>query len=130
MIDEASVPPPSGGFQLLGEAYAFEAVDAEGNPVTVFEETLELTFQYDPDPVALKELVEEDLKVYHYNGSAWIPLPSSVDTFNHTVTGYTDHFSPFAPGGTLIPEPGTCVLVGLGLFGLIAFARRSLKKNK
>ena len=82
IVDEASVPPPAGGFQLLGEVYAFEAVGDDG-PVTVFGEMLTLTFQYDPELVALQGLVEADLMIQYYDelSLSWTPLlPSVVDT--------------------------------------------------
>jgi len=35
-------------------------------------------------------------RLFHYNGSAWVDVTTSVDTANHTVCGNVTSFSPFA----------------------------------
>lgn len=135
-IDVSIVPvndlPSTGGFQLLGEAYAFEAVDAEGNPVKDFGEMLTLTFQFNPDD--LNRFDEDSLMIRYWDDTlsspSWVDLPSIVDTAKHTVTAETDHFTLFGIFGILIPEPGTFMLLGLGLLGLLALVRRRRKMRK
>jgi len=131
MIVEASVPPPTGGFELLGSVYEFTAVDAEGNPVTSFEETLFITLRYDPN--GLHGLDEQSLTINYYDDllTSWAPLlPSVVDTVNYTVTRPTNHFTLFGILGNPIPEPTTLLLIGTGLLGILALAwrRRGQKK--
>jgi hypothetical protein len=120
MIDETSVPPSTGGFELLGSVYEFSAVDAGGQSVTDFTGFLTITLQY--DPADLGGLDELSLTIQYYDEllASWVPIPSVVNTGNHTVTGTTDHFTWFGVFG--VPEPSTCVLFGLGLVGLAAFA--------
>src|SRR5207248_10260970 len=35
-------------------------------------------------------------RLFHYNGSAWVDVTTSVDTTNHSVCGSVTSFSPFA----------------------------------
>ncbi|MCP4399885.1 MAG: PEP-CTERM sorting domain-containing protein [bacterium] len=131
-VNEASIPPPSGESQLLGDVFDVTAFDAEGNSLTEFEKTLELTFRYDPDLVILKGLIEEDLVIRYYDQVVvgWVPILSVVDTGQHTVTGYTDHFTLFGVfGAEPVPEPTTFILLGTGFIGLLVIMRKRFKKR-
>jgi hypothetical protein len=77
LVDDEGIPPISGGLQLLGGVYAFEAVDANGNPATDFgDDWVTLTMSYDPDD--LNGLDEQSLTIHYYDG-AWMPLSLIVD---------------------------------------------------
>ena len=129
LVDEASVPPPTGGFELLGEAYAFSAVDADGNPVTSFGDYfLEITLRYNQED--LDGLDEQSLTINYYDLTAgWMPIPSTVDTVNDIVTGRTNHFTLFGILGNPIPEPTTLLLMGTGLLAILALAWRRRQKK-
>ncbi len=132
-VEDALIPPPNGGFQLLGDVFELSAFDQDGNPLTGFDEMLALTLSYDPDLVAFKGLIKEYLAIQYYDQvvTGWIPIPSVVDTGQHTVTGYTDHFTLFGIfGAEPVPEPTTGVLVGLGLLSLFALKKRRRKMRK
>jgi hypothetical protein len=75
-----------GAFTFLG---AYYDVSFTGS----FTGTLTITFPYDariPDGRAA------GIKVGHWKNGAWVQLPTTVDTVNHTVTVQTSSLSPFA----------------------------------
>jgi hypothetical protein len=83
--------------------------------------TVDLVFRYDDS--RLGGLVESDLKVYHYTGSAWEELVTAIDAGANTasVSGVTS-FSPFAVGFEIsgaIPEPASLALLTLGAAWLL-----------
>jgi len=80
-----------------------------------------LTFTYDPAGL-LPGVTEADLGVHHYYDGAWHFLGGVIDPDAHTVTVTVDGFSPFMLG--VVPEPGTMVLMGLGLGSLLLRRRR------
>ena len=103
----------------------FSAVDAEGNPVTEFDDFVQITLQFDP-----ADLNGLDPVIHYYDGESWValqPPAQFVDYDNNTVTGFSKHFSWFGILG--IPEPSTILLFGAGLIGILVLARRKLKKK-
>ncbi len=64
--------------------YDFSAVDAEGNPITNFDEMLSITLSY--DPADLGGLDEESLTINFYDEllAIWVPILSVVDLVNDT----------------------------------------------
>jgi N-acetylneuraminic acid mutarotase len=42
---------------------------------------------------------ESSLKLYHWNGSSWDNVTTSIDTVNGTITGVSPSLSPFVVGG-------------------------------
>lgn len=42
---------------------------------------------------------ESSLKLYHWNGSSWDNITTSIDTVNGTITGVSPSLSPFVVGG-------------------------------
>jgi hypothetical protein len=49
------------------------------------------------DPAAMSNpLNEQNLKLFHFNGSAWQDITTSVNTATHTICGGTTSLSPFA----------------------------------
>ena len=127
-LTEASIPPLTGCFELLGDVYNFIAVDEQGNPVTQFNQTLELNFQYDYSDGVL----EQDLTILYYDYwlGEWLAIPSEFDEITGYGKGFTDHFTPFALFGLTIPEPGTLILFGIGLLGLLGFGLRRWRKRR
>ncbi|MGN6370243.1 MAG: PEP-CTERM sorting domain-containing protein [Phycisphaerae bacterium] len=74
-----------------------------------------VTFAYDPN--LLNPATDEStLRIYHYVGGAWVlPANEMVDTASHTISFYTDSFSPFALGAAAAaPEPASLALLGMG----------------
>jgi hypothetical protein len=127
LVKEEDIPPISRELRLLGEVYALEAVDADGNPVTDFgNDWVTLTMSYDRDD--LNGLDEQSLPIYYYDG-AWMPLLSIVDPMTRTGTAETHHFTPFGVFAA-IPEPGTFMLVGLGVLGLLVLACQRRHRRK
>ncbi len=114
-LPDGTSPPANGGFQLLGKAYEYTAINSQGDPVTTFNSDVEITIHYDPGD--LGGTLPEDLKINNYDDGLgqWIELTSTVNTGNNTVTAFTDHFTIFgifgpdsnqAPSITIIEPDG------------------------
>jgi hypothetical protein len=142
----------SGSFQLIGDIYDFTAYNASGNLVTEFLGDVEITFYYNPNE--LGGISEASLKIYYYHerSAQWIEIPSTVNTTDHSVRGFTDHFTAFAVFAPIaaaeptpipipneptppvnpsaVPEPGTLMLIALGVLGLRMLVRKRMKHKK
>lgn len=87
--------PGISGFQFVGTFYEIETNAA-------FNGNVELCLSYDDTGLAADQ--EADLQVMHYDGVAWEPLRTSVDTVNNIACAVTSSFSTFALGHS-IPHP-------------------------
>lgn len=103
-------------------------------PDLMIADANELVYNYDEDytPENPGDAKKGDLQRYTivYNDFFWIHMD-----LTGTVRGKKDAqtFAPFshdadAPGDTPIPEPGTLLLLGLGLIGIAGFGRKKFKK--
>ena len=88
----ASNPVPSGKTIVGGYAYEYTAT-AAGQAVTTFLKSLTLTFTYIDEQIS--GLNEDTLKIYYWDGTQWLVLPSAVDKANNKITATTDHFTYF-----------------------------------
>lgn len=85
-------------------AFALNAVDCHGDPVTDLSPALDLTVHYD-DP--LPGVDEEALAVYRWDTLAWMWQELTVisrDTASNTITVALDHLSEFALLGEAAPS--------------------------
>ena len=93
--------PSAPQFQFLSSVYFIDTDGVEplaGSSVTI-------TFPYSPSDIPSGETAA-DLEVIYYNGTAWVNLPTIVNTSTQTVTVVTDHFSWWAvvlPQSTPVP---------------------------
>lgn len=76
-----------------------------------------LTFAYNQN--LLGGANENDLQIYHWNGSNWEMLHRlALDIVRHTITVETTSFSPFeiglGPSTTAVPEPSSLLMFALG----------------
>ncbi|MHA1362079.1 MAG: hypothetical protein ACTSP1_05980 [Candidatus Freyarchaeota archaeon] len=71
-------------------------------------ENMTLTVHYNEDAVISAGLDESSLRIYAWDGSRWVELPSKVDTENNTVTATVTHISYFTLG-----VPGEAPAAGL-----------------
>ena len=85
----------------------------------------EMTIRYDDALATFLGVAETDLKLFHYEGGAWVNITDgAVDTVNKRIDSLAfTSFSPFAVAEDVVapeavPEPST---YALGLFGLIGF---------
>lgn len=120
-VATSSPTPPAGRTLVSGTCFDVSTnVSFTGN-VTV-------TVPY--DPADLQGSGASTLRLYHYSGGAWRDITTSVDTVNHTVSGDTDSFSPFAifegagsGGGPVSSVPASSewslALLALGGVGLL-----------
>ena len=65
----------------------------------------------------------DELDLWHYDGNAWTKYAATDLTCDGTYASFTvTGFSGYAV--TAVPEPGACVLLAAGLFGLLTCAWR------
>jgi hypothetical protein len=88
MLPMTQNPAPPAGGNVIGLSYDFQPDGA------TFDPAIPVTFNYDPDSITdinnLKIAIWDDIN------EEWIPLDNCVvDTVNHTITGYTSHFTVF-----------------------------------
>lgn len=94
---QVSASHPAGEYQLAGMVFHLEAVDENGDPVTMLTEPITLTVHYDED--ALPEGMDEaDLEILRYDTdlAAWVAPPQTLDVGANTITVVLDHLSEFA----------------------------------
>lgn len=83
-----------------------------------------VTLSYNPASVTVGPSL---LRIRHWTGEAWeTPANQVVDPVAHTITFDTDSFSPFLL--TVVPEPSSLVMAGLGVALLAVVSRRRLKR--
>jgi len=92
IIMTMSYPPnPPENSSIIGLTYDFRPEGA------TFDELVTITFTYNPDNIP-PGVNEEDLSIafYDYTSGEWITLQNiTVDPLTHTITGQTNHFTPF-----------------------------------
>jgi hypothetical protein len=91
--------PPS-QYRFLGDYYELTTTAAYAGPITV-------SFSYNDADVHGQE---SNLKLFHWDGSAWHNITTSVDTVNNIITGVTPTLSPFAIGDLLNSPPSVDAL--------------------
>lgn len=75
-----------------------------------------LTFRYDNLRLSSLGLDASVLRVYHFDGLAWMDVTGGIDLSTYSIfTREIDSFSMYA---IAIPEPATVALVFVGLLGL------------
>lgn len=93
------VPQSTSGAEagVASELTAFQLqLSANGTPITQFASNapLQVTITYDPVAVAAAGLLPQNLQIYLVDSSGTVtPLPSTVDTVNHTVTASVPHLT-------------------------------------
>jgi len=83
---------------------------------TTFSPPIDLVVAYDPADIPAG-YSESDLVIKMYDGTAWIDLPTTVDTVAHTATAKVSHFTifalfaapPVAPPPTPTPTPSPTI---------------------
>jgi len=86
--------PPS-QYRFLGTYYELTTTATYTGPITV-------SFTYNDADVHGQE---SNLKLFHWDGSAWHNITTSVDVVNNIITGVTPTLSPFAIGDLLNSPP-------------------------
>jgi hypothetical protein len=99
-------------FVVPGARLQLYEIEFEGS----FEGLVRLTFGYDDS--LLGSGMESRLHAYHWTGASWEDLGGAVDAANNRITFFTSSFSPFALGAAAVPEPGTWLMMALGLAAL------------
>jgi protocatechuate 3,4-dioxygenase beta subunit len=93
-VDVTGEPPaPTTGFAFLGKYYD---VSTEAS----YSGTVMVTITY--DETDLEGQPEENLRLYHWTGSAWEDVTVSLDVVNNLITGEVNSLSWFAAG--IAPE--------------------------
>ncbi|HLC44344.1 MAG TPA: hypothetical protein VJK50_00650, partial [Patescibacteria group bacterium] len=109
--DLESLKPNKGQAIVDSQIYQISAKTDE-TAVSQFGKPLTITFSYDLDKIAGYK--EDDLSIFYWDEQvqSWVELPQSqVDTFSHTVTATTYHFTIFALiAKTRLPAPSTITI--------------------
>ena len=100
------------GFQFLN------VWSMQPSPETSLE-SADLVFRYDDALALLLGIREEDLRVFHYDGAAWVNVWSRTDVAKNLL--YADDVASFSDFAVGVPEPAT---LGLLLLGTLALTRR------
>ncbi len=108
-------PAPSGMLLVPNSNYQVSVTGATSIPASI-------TIPYDPAEVTGDPA---DLKLLHWNGTAWEDITQTVNTASNTISGTTSSFSDFSaaelgPGdpATSTPASSTWVIALLALAGL------------
>jgi len=146
-----NLPLAETGDQLIGQGYDLLAFTQDGQVITRFSNDVYVTLRYDPSTYSEQEEQQLIMKYYDEQQKRWIPLPSTVNAAEHTVTATTSHFTMFAifapvssaptvvptdipvdPTPSVnppaVPEPTTFILFGVGLLTLIGVLSRRSRK--
>ncbi len=97
----------------IGYGYAFEAIDADGKPITTFNSNLTMTFKYTDEQLADAGIEEASLVPSYWDASSgtWKqPTNVTQDTANNTVTVTADHFTAYAVVTTSVKGRGRALL--------------------
>jgi len=81
-------------YKLLGNYYVLTTT-------ATYTGTITITMSYDPAAVHN----QNQLKLWHFDGTTWNDITTTVDTVNHTITGVTSSLSPFAIGEKDVTPP-------------------------
>jgi len=99
----ALIPDPVGEPTAVPawHSFALSAQDLSGNPVLDFSEPLTLEVSYSDTNIAY--LVEDTLSLYSWDDStsAWLPIPTVLDSANNKASANVTHLSLF----TLMGQP-------------------------
>jgi len=95
-IQKLGEPPALNGFQLLGDVFAINAYNGQGNSVTQFNDNFQIIISYaDSD---LNSVREDELRLYFWQEDlGWVIVDNvTVDVLNNTVTALLNHLTTFA----------------------------------
>ena len=111
-VTAESAPPTLPANVKLVNAYNF------GPSNTTFNPAVNLSLKYDPANLP-QGLTESNLYIAYWDGSAWAPLTSTVNTQNKTISTQVAHFTIFAVLGRTAqaapPSPASFAASGLNV---------------
>jgi len=81
---EISVAPPA-NFNFIGKAYNITTTASYVPPITI-------SFSYAEADLTKPE---DELRLFHYEGDAWVDVTTGIDKINNVVTGAVSSLSPF-----------------------------------
>ena len=87
LTQSTSGPPPPSGFELGDTPIYFDI-----STTAVFSGPVDLCVTYSDADVT----DEANLKLFHYEGGAWMDVTTSLDTVNNVLCGQVSSLSPFA----------------------------------
>jgi hypothetical protein len=77
--------------------FFLDATDAQGAAVRTFDAPLTISVSYTPEQLAAAGLSEANLALFYYDEAQaqWLPVPTQVNSAQHTAVASVDHFTPF-----------------------------------
>lgn len=100
IVTQLSSPPAAPAGNRLVAAYSFEPDNATFSPA------LTVTIKYNTAEIP-SDVSESSFYIALLEGSSWIPLPSTVNTENKTVTAQVSHFSTYGLLGAVSETSST-----------------------
>ncbi|RLC13413.1 MAG: hypothetical protein DRI57_16275, partial [Deltaproteobacteria bacterium] len=89
-------PSSEEGLTRTGNAYDFNAVNGESEPVPLFDEAVEVGMSYDSEGLGSADVSDLRIAYYDEDTEQWHELASTIDTQLHTVSAMTTHLGQFA----------------------------------
>jgi len=96
-INFSGTVPATGALMGVGASFIVAAHNGSDQPVTQFGVPITITVNYsDADVIGIDE---SQLKLYYWDGSNWIVIPTFVDTNSNTLTASLNHLTEFSALG-------------------------------
>jgi hypothetical protein len=96
-VFQGNMPPAPKDVFGINRAFETTAFDPQTELPVSLADPYTLTVGYDPAQLGIVD--EDSLKLYFWNGTAWVVEPSTLNLTTHTLTAHPNHFSDWSVMG-------------------------------